>query len=90
MENLEPRLDRIESKQDQLLDKLETTNITLAAQHITLLEHSRRSLASEGRLDVVEAHIMRVTTIWHLLAYAGAFLVGAATIVGTIALFIRH
>lgn len=41
------KLDRIEMKIDKLSERLNSVDVTLAAQHVSLDEHKRRSIANE-------------------------------------------
>lgn len=54
------RLERIENKIDSISDKLETTNVTLGAQHVSLSEHMRRTALLESAIKPI---IRKVTLI---------------------------
>lgn len=73
----------INEKLDKMNNKLTEIQITQAAQHTTLKEHTRRSKASEDRLIVLEE--TRQQFVKHMAALNGAvelvklvFLVAAA------------
>jgi uncharacterized coiled-coil protein SlyX len=63
----EKRLERIEVKIDDIDDQLAMISSTLAAQHVSLKEHMRRSNALEAKLAPVEKHVAMVNGALKLL-----------------------
>ena len=57
------RLERIENKIDVLVDKMGEQNATLAAQHISLKEHIRRTDLLEKQMEPVRIHVANVQGI---------------------------
>lgn len=58
---------RIEQKVDKITEDITDIKVTLASQHITLTEHTRRSLASEKavellarKIEPIERHVSNV------------------------------
>lgn len=49
------RLERIEDKIDSLSERISSVDATLAAQHVTLKDHTRRSLANEESLELLKS-----------------------------------
>lgn len=47
---------RIESKLDKVADDINGIKVTLAAQHVTLDEHIKRTAQLENRVDPIEKH----------------------------------
>ena len=56
----EKRLDRIEAKVDKILEHQAESSATLAAQHVSLSEHIRRTRLLEDKLEPVENHVNMV------------------------------
>jgi hypothetical protein len=54
------RLHRMESKIDQVVEKIGNIDMTLAAQHISLKEHMRRSNALERQMEPIKTHVAMV------------------------------
>lgn len=54
------RLDRIETKLDDTNEKLGSIDSTLAAQHISLKEHMRRTAMLEKELKPIQKHVSMV------------------------------
>lgn len=48
------RLDRIEGKLDKISTRMGNIDVTLAAQHVSLKEHMRRSDLLEAKLQPIE------------------------------------
>lgn len=55
------------TKIEKIDDKLNSINITLAEQHISLKEHMARSAAAEKRLDLVETTLTPIKN--HILIF---------------------
>lgn len=54
------RLERIEKKVDDLSDHLSSIDITLAAQHVSLREHIKRTALLEKEMAPVKKHVNMV------------------------------
>lgn len=61
------RLERIELKVDDLGDHLTSIDITLAAQHVSLREHIKRSNMLEAKMAPIEKHVAMVSGALKLL-----------------------
>lgn len=61
------RLVRIEDKLDQVSDKLHAVDITLAAQHVSLEDHIRRTELLEEEVRPIKRHVDRVNGALKLL-----------------------
>lgn len=61
------RLDRIEDKVDAISNKLQDTNVILAAQHESLKQHMRRTQLLEEAVKPIERHVSRVEGALKLL-----------------------
>lgn len=51
------RLKRIEDKTDAIVSRLGSIDSTLAAQHVSLKEHMRRSVALEQQIAPLKEHV---------------------------------
>jgi hypothetical protein len=58
----EDRSTRIESKIDLMAEKISDIQVTLGKQHVTLEEHTRRSLANEKAVEILQARLEPVET----------------------------
>ncbi len=58
--NNDERLKRMEDKIDKVVDSVHEINITLAAQHISLETHIKRTNILEKKLEPVERHVSMV------------------------------
>lgn len=56
----EARLARIEAKIDDANDRLAAVVVTLAAQHVSIKEHIRRTNLLEQELKPIKVHVYRV------------------------------
>lgn len=61
------RLERIETKLDDIGDHLGQINVTLAAQHVSLKEHIRRTALLEQEMKPVKKHVYMVNGALKLL-----------------------
>ncbi len=61
------RLERIEAKLDDLSDHLSNIDVTLAGQHVSLIEHIKRSDLLEEKMIPVERHVAMVNGALKLL-----------------------
>lgn len=84
-DEIHKKIDRLESKQDLLLDKLADTNIILAKNTISLEIHESRTTASETRITTLEEESIRRQASLNAWLKFGGFLVGFSTIVATVA-----
>lgn len=66
------RLERIESKLDDTNDHLSAIDSTLAAQHVSLREHIRRTALIEKELAPIKTHVNRVEGALKLISVAAA------------------
>lgn len=57
---MKDQLDRIEAKVGGLDDRLDKVDITLAAQHVSLKEHMRRTSILENDIKPIKKHVQRV------------------------------
>lgn len=57
MDHISKALDRIETKIDRLDERQDKADITLTAQHASLVEHVRRTNLLEAKLEPVEKHV---------------------------------
>jgi hypothetical protein len=80
----EDRFDRLESKLDDKFDRVEErldkVDVGLAKYNQQLEYHIKRTDLSEGRLDMVESHILKVNAITNFfmkIVGFGAPLIGA-------------
>lgn len=53
-DGLNSRLDKIETSMDKIEEAMTKMGHVLERQHISLVDHTRRSTASEGRLNIIE------------------------------------
>lgn len=69
------RLERIEAKVDDVSDHLSSIDTTLAAQHVSLREHMRRTALLEKELAPIKNHVLMVKGALKLV---GVLAAGAA------------
>ena len=51
------KLDKIENKIDHISDKINSIDVTLAAQHVSLREHMRRTQILEEEVKPIKEHV---------------------------------
>jgi len=68
------RLDRIEKKLDDTNEHLSSIDVTLAAQHVSLKEHIKRSDMLEAKLAPVEKHVAMVSGALKLIGFMAAII----------------
>lgn len=74
------RLDRLESKIDKIVDDISEIKITLGAQHVTLVEHTRRSTLAEENLGILRTELKPIQK--HVAMVTGALkLIGLVSVV---------
>ena len=61
------RLERIELKLDHAADHLNSIDITLTAQNVTLNEHIRRTNLLEKKLAPIEKHVAMLNGVFKFL-----------------------
>jgi len=66
------RLERIEQKLDDSNDHLASIDVTLAAQHVSLREHIRRTAALEQEMKPIKKHIDMVSGALKLIGLLAA------------------
>lgn len=74
------RLERIETKVDDISDHLGAIDVTLGAQHVTLREHIRRTKLLEEKLVPVEKHVNLINSISKIVT----FLAGVGSLIAII------
>lgn len=74
------RLERIEGKIDGIGDHLGSIDVTLAAQHVSLKEHIRRTAILESELKPIKRHVDMVHGALKFLALFAMILGIAAAI----------
>lgn len=74
---------RIEIKIDKLTEKLGNIDSTLAAQHVSLKEHMKRSDLLEKQIDVIKKELSPIQK--HVFMVTGALkLIGSAGLIITL------
>lgn len=74
------KMDRFETKLDKVIDKIGYIDVTLAAQHVTLEEHMRRTAALEAQIDPLKEAHSRFTGILKLFPYICAVAAGVESL----------
>lgn len=77
------RLDRIESKLDDVRDNISEINVTLGKQHVSLADHIKRTAILEQELKPIKKHVEGVNAV---LRFLGALLLLSGAIEGIVAL----
>ncbi len=77
------RLVRIENKVDAVVDRLSNIDKTLAAQHVSLKQHMRRSDALESQIKPLQEHVVAVKGALRTLSAIGFIITLIATVLGT-------
>jgi septal ring factor EnvC (AmiA/AmiB activator) len=54
------RVDRIEAKVDKIDERLDSIDKTLAAQHVSLKEHIRRTELLEADVAPIKTHVSKI------------------------------
>jgi uncharacterized coiled-coil protein SlyX len=70
---MDDRFNRLEEKIDKIDDKLAKTNEILAAQHVSLEMHMKRTDLLEQKLEPVERHVAAVHTILKFIGLISVF-----------------
>jgi hypothetical protein len=84
---MDKRFDKLEEKIDKIVDKVGEINTTLAAQHVTLEEHIRRTELLEGEILPIKKHVTIVNAFMKLL---GLLVAGGVVTEIVKFLIIRH
>lgn len=79
------RLDRIEIKVDKVLEHQSEINVTLAAQHVSLKEHIRRTNILETELKPIKQHVQMIHGAFKLLGIIVASVGVAEALIALIA-----
>lgn len=69
--SMDVKLDRIESKIDKQSERINSIDVTLAEQHISLKEHMRRTSLLEEQLKPIQSHVDMTTAILKIIAVLG-------------------
>ncbi len=77
------KLDRIETKLDKVNDRINSIDVTLAAQHASLVEHIKRTAILETQLEPIKTH---VANIQGALKFIGAMAILSGAMVSLIKL----
>jgi hypothetical protein len=62
---------RLDEKIDGISEKISEINVTLAAQHISLKEHIRRTEILETRLEPIESHVLLMNSSAKIISLVG-------------------
>lgn len=65
---------RIEDKIDKIIEKVNTIDVTLAKQQVTLDEHVRRTNLLEEKMEPVEKHVTIVNGCLKIIAALGTII----------------
>lgn len=57
---MDDRQIRIEDKVDKIIDKIGSIDVTLAAQHVSLTDHIRRTELLEKEIEPIKKHVSMV------------------------------
>lgn len=64
----------------KLDSRLDSIDITLAKQHVSLDEHIRRTELLENKVDPIEKHVVFVNAAFKILSAVGAIILGLAAL----------
>ena len=84
------RLLRIENKLDKIEESCDHINVTLAAQHVSLKEHMRRTSLLEQKIGPLEKTATIARSHVKLVLKLGAALTAIAGIVGVIIAILEY
>ena len=68
---IEPGKETTVGKLDKINEQLSSINTTLAAQHVTLVEHVRRTELLENKVAPIERHVNYVEGAFKFIALIG-------------------
>ncbi len=71
------KFSRFESKLDRVVERIGSIDATLAAQHVSLKDHIRRTNILEGKIAPIEKHVNMVGGVFKffgILATVGGFI----------------
>jgi archaellum component FlaC len=57
------KLDRIENKLDKVHERINSIDVTLAGQHVSLVEHIRRTTILEDQIKPIQSHVAMVSGV---------------------------
>lgn len=80
MANTKDSLDRLEIKVDRVLERVGAIDVTLGAQHVSLVDHIRRTALLENQMEPIKTHVTRVQGALKLIAWAIGLVAGAGII----------
>jgi hypothetical protein len=80
----------LSGKLDKIDEKCNNIHSTLSAQHVTLKEHHRRSLALESQVEILKKEVGNARAVIGTIAKACGILVGGATLVAAIMEIINY
>lgn len=66
------KLDKLDKKLDKIEDQISSINVTLAAQHVSLKEHIKRTNLLEKKLEPVEKHVYNMQGVVKVLIYGAS------------------
>lgn len=69
------RIIRIEDKLDKIVDRISSIDSTLAAQHVSLEDHIKRTALLEKELRPIKSHVAKMQWFFGLIG-TGAVIVG--------------
>lgn len=78
---MDDKLERIEGKLDKVVDHIGSIDVTLAAQHVSLKEHIRRTEILEQELAPIKTHVNMISGALKLIGLLAAIGAGAEGVV---------
>jgi hypothetical protein len=84
MADTDDRIVRIEAKLDKVVDHIGAIDSTLAAQHVSLSEHMRRTSLLEQEVAPISTHVAMVTGVIKAVALIAAVLGGVEGLISLI------
>ena len=81
MDSSDKKLVRIESKIDQLVDRMGSIDVTLGKQHESLRDHIRRTELLEKIVEPIEKHVIMINGFIKLLVLLATVAAGSQGII---------
>jgi archaellum component FlaC len=81
MADTDERIIRIEDKIDKVVEHIGSIDSTLAAQHVSLKEHMRRTELLEQEIEPIKAHVDMVSGAVKLILFTAAICGGIEGII---------
>lgn len=75
-------MEKVHDKVERISADVQDIKIQQARQDGVVEEHSRRSTASEGRLEFLENHVLMVNHTIKIIKISGQILLGFITVIG--------